>query len=146
MAYTIKVPSAAAVAIAVLFVAVMSSSHWIEAKKQKTVEKVDPVCSLAIPEIVKHCYATMSLVPSEECCKDLKTASKTEVTCLCEKFFANPSNGNLTRPLYDQVNNACGVLDKFACNGTYFNFPFYFVVVTRMRDLHKRTQCKFILH
>ncbi|WZY85379.1 hypothetical protein YC2023_031763 [Brassica napus] len=32
-------------------------------------------------------------------------------------FIANPSNGNLTRPLYDQVSNACGVLDRFACNG-----------------------------
>lgn len=44
-------------------------------------------------------------------------------------FIANPSNGNLTRPLYDQVSNACGVLDRFACNGTCFNFPLYFVVV-----------------
>ncbi|CAH2078239.1 unnamed protein product [Thlaspi arvense] len=117
MAYTIKVPAMAAVATTILFLAVMIAPQWTEAKKPKTVEKLDPVCSLAIPEIVKHCYATVSLVPSEECCNDLKTASKTEVDCLCENFVANPSNGNITRALYDQINTACGVLDKLACNG-----------------------------
>ncbi|CAH8359595.1 unnamed protein product [Eruca vesicaria subsp. sativa] len=124
MAYTYKVPVAAAVATAVLFLAVMIAPQWTEATKPKTIppssssknRKGDP-CPLAIPEIVKHCYATMSLVPSEKCCKDLKTASKKEVNCLCNKFIANPSNRNLTRPLYDQISRACGVLKKFACNG-----------------------------
>lgn len=45
------------------------------------------------------------------------------------RISSNSAQAYLTRPLYDQVNNACGVLDKFAYNGTYFNFPLYFVVV-----------------
>lgn len=126
MAYTNKVPVAAAVATAVLFLAVTIAPQWTEAKRTKTTQNAEPVCALVIPEIVQNCYLTTSLLPSEECCKDLKTASKTEVTCLCENVIANPSNSNLTRALYDQVNIACGVLDKFACNGTYFNFFLFF--------------------
>ncbi|WZZ75860.1 hypothetical protein YC2023_087230 [Brassica napus] len=33
------------------------------------------------------------------------------------RVSSNSAHAYLTRPLYDQVNNACGVLDKFACNG-----------------------------
>lgn len=80
--------------------------------------KVDPVCTTAILDIVQNCYSTLSAVPSEECCNGLKSASKTQVTCLCDNFIAHPVFSNLTRPYYDQVSNACGVLDKYACNGT----------------------------
>ncbi|KAJ0247192.1 Non-specific lipid transfer protein GPI-anchored 33 [Hirschfeldia incana] len=80
--------------------------------------KVDPVCTTAILDIAQNCYATLSAVPSKECCNDLESASKTQVTCLCDNFIAHPVYGNLTRTYYNQINDACGVLDKYACNGT----------------------------
>ncbi|CAL9226469.1 unnamed protein product [Arabidopsis halleri] len=120
MAYT----NIMAVAVTtVLFLAVVIAPQWTEAKKpprQTDTSDTDrtsgtdrTVCPFSVPEIVQNCYATMSALPSEKCCKDLKTASKTEVTCLCNNVIAHPN------PLYtntNQVNRACGVLDKYACD------------------------------
>lgn len=108
MAYTNKVVAA------VMFLVVMIA----EAQQMPPMPKLDPVCAFAnLPDIVQICYLTLDLVPSDECCKDLKSASNTQVTCLCDNFIAHPSNANLTRARYDQVHLACGVLDKFACKG-----------------------------
>nr|VDC99790.1 unnamed protein product [Brassica oleracea] len=132
MIYINKVP--AAVAIALLFLVVVIAPRWTKAQPLPPfppmsplpplppmsplppMPKVDPVCTTAILDIVQNCYSTA--VPSEECCNGLKSASKTQVTCLCDNFIAHPVFSNLTRPYYDQVSNACGVLDKYACNGT----------------------------
>ncbi|XP_010445202.1 PREDICTED: uncharacterized protein LOC104727830 [Camelina sativa] len=117
MAYT----NMMAVAVtAVLFLAVTIAPQWTEAKKPpKTTDTSATVCPFAIPEIVQNCYATMSVLPSEECCKDLRTASKTEVTCLCDNIIVhpNPLYANITKVYFNQVSIACGVLDKYACNG-----------------------------
>ncbi|KAG2318524.1 hypothetical protein Bca52824_011737 [Brassica carinata] len=132
-----KVP--AAVATAVLFLVVVIAPQWTNAQPLPPLPpmsplpplppmsplpplppmpKVDPVCTVAIPDIVQNCYSTFSAVPSEECCNGLKSASKTQVTCLCDNFIAHPVYSNLTRPYYNQINTACDVLDKYACNGT----------------------------
>lgn len=110
MAYTNKVTEIVVGIIVVLFQAVAIES----------LPELTTPCALAIPEIVVHCYAStnMSSSPSEKCCNDLKTANKREVTCLCDNFIANPSKSNFPRTLYDQINTACGVADKFACSGT----------------------------
>lgn len=120
MAYTNKVTEVAVAVTAVLFLAVAIAPQWTEAQPMP---EVDPICAVAIPEIVKHCYSTMSVLPSEECCKDLKTASKREVTCLCDNFIAHPHPlfANITKVYFNQVNTNCSVVDKYACNGTYKN-------------------------
>ncbi|CAD5328738.1 unnamed protein product [Arabidopsis thaliana] len=120
MAYNIM-----AVAVtAVLFLAVVIAPQWTETKKPPRPSDTSDtsgtsgrdrrtMCPLSIPGIVQNCYATLNAFPSKECCKDLKTASKREVTCLCNNVIAHPD------PLYtntNQVNKACGVLDKYACD------------------------------
>ncbi|CAA7060089.1 unnamed protein product [Microthlaspi erraticum] len=110
MAYTNKIP--AAVAIAVLFLAVTIAPRWTEAQ---SFSKLNPVCALIVPEISQLCYLTGSVIPSEDCCKSLKSASSMQVDCLCDNFIAHPSNATLTRALFDAVHSACGVQDKFAC-------------------------------
>ncbi|CAH8275695.1 unnamed protein product, partial [Arabidopsis lyrata] len=96
MAYT----NIMAVAVTtVLLLAVVIAPQWTEAKKppqQTDTSDTDrtsgtdrTVCPFSVPEIVQNCYATMSALPSEKCCKDLKTASKTEVTCLCNNVIAH---------------------------------------------------------
>lgn len=116
MAYTNKVTAAAAVATVVLFLAVTI----VDAQSSMPpMPKLNPVCAvLNLPTIVQACYFTLDVVPSEECCNDLKSATSMQVTCLCDNFIAHPSNGSLTRARYDLVHQACGVVDKFACKGT----------------------------
>lgn len=80
--------------------------------------KVDPVCTVAVSDILQNCYSTLSALPSDECCKSLKSASATQVTCLCDNYIAHPVYSNWTRPYYNQISTGCGVLDKYACNGT----------------------------
>ncbi|VVB12041.1 unnamed protein product [Arabis nemorensis] len=87
MAYNNKVTEAEIAVTVVLFLAVAIAPQWTEAQPMP---EMDPICAVAIPEIVKHCYAKISVLPTEECCKDLKTASKREVTCLCDNLIANP--------------------------------------------------------
>ncbi|KAG7546550.1 Bifunctional inhibitor/plant lipid transfer protein/seed storage helical domain [Arabidopsis suecica] len=114
MAYTNKVTTAAAVATMMLFLAVTI----VKAQTMPPMPKLNPVCALAdLPNIVQLCYFNLDLVPSEECCNDLKSSSNIQVNCLCDNFIAHPSNGNITRARYDLVNSACGVADKFACKG-----------------------------
>ncbi|VVB12044.1 unnamed protein product [Arabis nemorensis] len=114
MAYTNKVPVAAMVATTVLFLAVTMAPQWTEAQPEPN---FDPVCLSVIPDIVEICYTKFNLVPSEECCKTLKSASNSQVTCVCDHFIAHPSTTNLTRSHYDEINTACGAIDKFACKG-----------------------------
>ncbi|CAA7060090.1 unnamed protein product [Microthlaspi erraticum] len=116
MAYLNKAKGLAVAVTTVLFLAVAIAPQWTSAQPPPMPE-FDSICAISIPEIVKHCYATISAVPSEECCKDLKTASKREVTCLCDNFFTHPIYSNITKVYFSQVNTACGVLDKYACNG-----------------------------
>ncbi|KAL1201686.1 Non-specific lipid transfer protein GPI-anchored 33 [Cardamine amara subsp. amara] len=116
MVYTNKFVAVALVATTMLFLVVMIA----EAQQVK-----DPKCILVgLPrEIIGICYSTSNSTPSEECCKDLKSASDTQVTCLCDMIMTitmNPSN-NITRAHYDQVHLACGVVDKFACKGKAAN-------------------------
>ncbi|KAL1201685.1 Non-specific lipid transfer protein GPI-anchored 33 [Cardamine amara subsp. amara] len=114
MVYTNKVVAAASVATMMLFLVVMIT----EAQPIPPMPKLDPVCAFAnLPDIIQICYLTLNLIPSEECCNDLKSANNMQVTCLCDNFIAHPSNANITRARYDQVHLACGVVDKFACKG-----------------------------
>ncbi|CAH2078238.1 unnamed protein product [Thlaspi arvense] len=108
MAYTNKVSAATTV----LFLAVMIAPRWTEAQ---SMPKLDPVCTLLISDIVQICYLSGNLVPSEECCTDLKSASNKQVTCLCDNLIAHPSNTNLTHALFEVVHTTCGVSDKFTC-------------------------------
>ncbi|ESQ55091.1 hypothetical protein EUTSA_v10026519mg [Eutrema salsugineum] len=114
MAYTNKVPAASAVATVVLFLAVMIAPRWTEAQ---TMPKLDPVCAVVISDIVKICYLSGDLKPSEECCKDLESASNFQVTCLCDNVISHPSNTTLTQALFDVVHTTCGVQEKFTCKG-----------------------------
>ncbi|KAF8095965.1 hypothetical protein N665_0320s0087 [Sinapis alba] len=132
----------AAFATAVLFLVVVTGPQWTKAQPLPPMSplpplppmaplpplppmaplppmpKVDPVCTVAVTEILQNCYSTLSALPSDECCKSLKSASATQVTCLCDNFIAHPVYSNWTRPYYNQINTGCGVLDKYACNGT----------------------------
>lgn len=119
MAYTNKIPAAAAVATAMLFLAVMMAPRWTEAQ---TMPNLDPVCTILITDIMTKCYLSGNLAPSTECCDDLKSANSKQVTCLCDNFIAHPSNNNVTQALLEVYHHDCGVADKFACKGTYFKF------------------------
>ncbi|KAL0873560.1 hypothetical protein Bca101_023265 [Brassica carinata] len=115
MAYTNKIPAAAAVATAMLFLAVTIAPRWTEAQ---TMPKLDPVCALLVTDTITKCYLSGSLKPSEECCSDLKSATDRQVTCLCDNFIAHPSNNNVTQALLEVYHHDCGVADKFACKGS----------------------------
>ncbi|EOA17923.1 hypothetical protein CARUB_v10006332mg [Capsella rubella] len=115
MAHTNKVRAAAAVATVVLFLAVTMA----EAQSMPPMPKLNPVCALAnLPDIIQLCYVNFDLKPSEKCCDDLKSASSTQVTCLCDNFLARSSNTSVTQARYDIVHQSCGVFEKFACKGT----------------------------
>lgn len=115
MAYTNKIPAAAAVATAMLFLAVMIAPRWTEAQ---TMPKLDPVCALLVTDTIKKCYLSGSVTPSEECCGKLKSANDRQVTCLCDNFIAHPSSNNVTQDVLEVYHTTCGVADKFACKGT----------------------------
>ncbi|CAH8325880.1 unnamed protein product [Eruca vesicaria subsp. sativa] len=138
-----KVP--AAVATAVLFLVVVIAPQWTKAQPLPPLPpmsplpplppmsplpplppmspfppmpKMDPTCITEVSDILQNCYSTFSLTPSDICCKNLKSASAKQVTCVCDNFIAHPFSSNLTRPFYNQINTGCGVVDKYACNGT----------------------------
>ncbi|XP_024005909.1 uncharacterized protein LOC18028326 isoform X2 [Eutrema salsugineum] len=75
-------------------------------------------CATVMPDLLEKCFATVRETPTEECCNDLKSANKTQVTCLCDLYIANPAIVNITGPYSAKITNQCGVLDKYSCNGT----------------------------
>ncbi|VVB12045.1 unnamed protein product [Arabis nemorensis] len=119
MAYTNKVSAAAAVTTAVLFLMLTISPRWTQAQQLPSMPKINPVCAfMDVPKTVQLCYLSGNVVPSEECCNDLKSASTTKVTCLCDNFITLPSNSNFTGALFNIVHATCGVADKMACKGS----------------------------
>ncbi|CAL9226472.1 unnamed protein product [Arabidopsis halleri] len=77
-----------------------------------------PECATVMPDLLEKCFATGSVTPTEDCCTDLKSATSTQVTCLCDNYIANPAVANITGPYSNAITTKCGVFDKFSCDGT----------------------------
>ncbi|CAH8275693.1 unnamed protein product [Arabidopsis lyrata] len=94
-----------------------------------------PECATVMPDLLEKCFATGSVTPTEDCCTDLKSATSTQVTCLCDNqgrtqdillpgsatgdnYIANPAVANITGPYSKAITTKCGVFDKFSCDGT----------------------------
>lgn len=113
MAYINKVSAVAAV----LFLAVAIAPRLAEAEPAMF-PKMDPQCATVMPDLLEKCFATVRDTPTEDCCSDLKSATTTQVTCLCDNYIANPATVNITGPYSAGITAKCGVFDKYTCNGT----------------------------
>ncbi|KFK28829.1 hypothetical protein AALP_AA7G054600 [Arabis alpina] len=113
MAYINKVSAVAAV----FFLAVAIATRLTEAEPQ-IFPKMDPICATVMPDLLEKCFATVRVTPTDECCSDLKSATTTQVTCLCDNYIANPAMVNITGPYSAGITTACGVFDKYSCDGT----------------------------
>ncbi|KAF2612041.1 hypothetical protein F2Q70_00013297 [Brassica cretica] len=113
MVYINKVSAVAAI----LFFAVAIAPLLAE-PQTPTFPKMDPVCASVMPDLLEKCFATVRETPTDDCCSDLKTATTTQVTCLCDNYIANPSIVNITGPYSAGITTKCGVFDKYSCNST----------------------------
>ncbi|CAF1711223.1 unnamed protein product [Brassica oleracea var. botrytis] len=113
MAYINKVSAVAAI----LFFAVAIAPLLAE-PQTPTFPKMDPVCASVMPDLLEKCFATVRETPTDDCCSDLKTATTTQVTCLCDNYIANPAIVNITGPYSAGITTKCGVFDKYSCNST----------------------------
>lgn len=113
MAYTYKVSAVSAV----LFLAVAIAPRLAE-PQPPMFPTIDPVCATVMPDLLEKCFATVRVTPTEECCSDLKSATITQVNCLCDNYIANPALINITGPYSAGITTKCGVFDKYSCDGT----------------------------
>lgn len=113
MAYINKVSAVAAI----LFFAVAIAPLLAE-PQTPTFPKMDPVCASVMPDLLEKCFATVRETPTDDCCSDLKTATTTQVTCLCDNYIANPAIVNITGPYSAGITTKCGVFDKYSCSST----------------------------
>uniref|UniRef100_A0A1J3D3F4 Bifunctional inhibitor/plant lipid transfer protein/seed storage helical domain-containing protein n=1 Tax=Noccaea caerulescens TaxID=107243 RepID=A0A1J3D3F4_NOCCA len=113
MAYITKV----SVVAAVLFIAVAITPLLAE-PQPSMFPKMDLVCATVMPDLLQKCFGTVRDTPTEDCCKDLKSANTTQVTCLCDHYIANPALVNITGPYSAGITTKCGVFDKYSCDGT----------------------------
>ncbi|AEE84637.1 putative bifunctional inhibitor/plant lipid transfer protein/seed storage helical [Arabidopsis thaliana] len=110
MAYTNQIS-------AVVFLAVAIAP--LLAEPQSTMfPEMTPECATVMPDLLEKCFATGSVTPTEDCCTDLKSATSTQVTCLCDNYIANPAVSNITGPYSKAITTKCGVFDKYSCDGT----------------------------
>ncbi|EOA19164.1 hypothetical protein CARUB_v10007841mg [Capsella rubella] len=113
MAYTNQVSAFAAV----LFIAVAIAPLLAE-PQSSMFPNMTPECATVMPDLLEKCFGTVRVTPTEECCNDLKTATTTQVTCLCDNYIANPKIVNITGPYSAGITTKCGVFDKYSCDGT----------------------------
>ncbi|CAF2238186.1 non-specific lipid transfer protein GPI-anchored 28 [Brassica napus] len=113
MAYVNKVSAVAAI----LFFAVAVAPLLAE-PQTPMFPKMDPVCASLIPNLLEKCFSTVRETPTDDCCSDLKSATTTQVTCLCDNYIANPAVVNFTGPYSAGITTKCGVFDKYSCNGS----------------------------
>ncbi|KAL1201684.1 Non-specific lipid transfer protein GPI-anchored 28 [Cardamine amara subsp. amara] len=102
---------------AVLFLAVAITPLLAE-PTSPMFPKMDPVCATVMPDLLEKCFATVRAIPTDDCCNDLKSATTTQVTCLCDNYIANPAIVNITGPYSAGITTKCGVFDKYSCDGT----------------------------
>lgn len=124
MAYSNKVSAVAVV----LFIAVAIAPLLAE-PQSPMFPKMDPVCARVMPDLLEKCFATASATPTEDCCSDLKSATTTQVTCLCDNYIANPAIVNITGPYSAGITTKCGVFDKYSCDGTSKGTYLFFLCV-----------------
>ncbi|CAH8325876.1 unnamed protein product [Eruca vesicaria subsp. sativa] len=110
MAYINKVSAVAAI----LFLAVTT----VPLLAEPTFPKMDPECAPVMPDLLEKCFATVREMPTDDCCSDLKSATTTQVTCLCDNYIANPALVNITGPYSAGITTKCGVFDKYSCKST----------------------------
>lgn len=110
MAYTNQI-------LAVLFLAVAIAPLLAE-PQSPMFPSMTPECASVMPDLLQKCFATGSVTPTEDCCNDLKSATTTQVTCLCDNYIANPAVVNITGPYSAAITTKCGVFDKYSCDGT----------------------------
>ncbi|CAN8274189.1 unnamed protein product [Cochlearia groenlandica] len=104
--------------LAVLFIAVAIAVSPCLAEPTPTFPTMNPVCATAMPDLLEKCFATVRETPTQDCCNDLKSATTTQVKCLCDNYIANPDYASYTRPYAAGITSQCGVFDKYSCDGT----------------------------
>ncbi|KAJ0247193.1 Non-specific lipid transfer protein GPI-anchored 28 [Hirschfeldia incana] len=105
-------------AVAAILLFVVAISPLLADPQTPTFPEMDPVCASVMPDLLKKCFATVRETPTDDCCSDLKSATTTQVTCLCDNYIANPALVNITGPYSAGITTKCGVSNKYSCNST----------------------------